>query len=100
MPMTRRGQLVDMRVGESNRLEQAPKRAARSILGVLKTLDDELLPELRHLQRRQIIKLVAVAASVARRTNLPRNETSYRGNANPHQHAFKGLARWPHRSAS
>jgi transposase len=98
--MTRRRQLVDMRVAESNRLEQASKRAARSILGVLKTLDKQLaeidrdaddhlerhfkgqrtlldsvkgvgpvtiltmssgLPELGHLQRRQITKLVGVA---------------------------------------
>ena len=40
--MTRRRQLVDMKVAESNRLEQAGKRATRSILGVLKTLDRQL----------------------------------------------------------
>ena len=40
--MTRRRQLVDMRVAESNRLEQASKRAVRSIKSVLKTLDKQL----------------------------------------------------------
>lgn len=40
--MTRRRQLVDMRVAESNRLEQAGKRAVRSIKSVLKTLDKQL----------------------------------------------------------
>jgi transposase len=98
--MTRRRQLVDMRVAESNRLEQAGKRAVRSIKSVLRTLDKQLadierdvddhierhfknqralldsvngvgpvtiltltcaLPELGHLQRRQIAKLVGVA---------------------------------------
>ena len=98
--MTRRRQLVDMRVAESNRLEHATKRAARSILSVLKALDKQIaeidrdaddhlerhfkgqrtlldsvkgvgpvtiltmssaLPELGHLQRRQITKLVGVA---------------------------------------
>jgi transposase len=98
--MTRRRQLVDMRVAESNRLEHAGKRAVRSIKSVLKTLDGQLavidrdvdehldrhfkdqrtlldgvkgvgpvtiltltaaLPELGHLGRRQIAKLVGVA---------------------------------------
>ena len=40
--MTRRRQLVDMRVAESNHLEHAGKRAARSIASVLKTLDRQL----------------------------------------------------------
>jgi len=40
--MARRRQLVDMRVAESNRLEHAGKRAARSIQSVLKTLDKQL----------------------------------------------------------
>jgi len=40
--MTRRRQLVDMRVAESNRLELASKRAVRSIKSVLKTLDKQL----------------------------------------------------------
>src|ERR1035438_5181385 len=40
--MTRRRQLVDMRVAESNRLEQASKRAVRSITSVLKTLDKQI----------------------------------------------------------
>jgi transposase len=40
--MTRRRQLVDMHVAESNRLEHAGKRAVRSIKSVLKTLDKEL----------------------------------------------------------
>lgn len=98
--MTRRRQLVDMRVAEQNRLEHAGKRAARSITGMLRALDKQLqtidaniddhmdghfrgqrdlldtvkgvgsvtiltvtaaLPELGHLQRRQIAKLVGVA---------------------------------------
>lgn len=98
--MTRRRQLVDMRVAEGNRLEHAGKLAARSIASVLKTLDKQLqqvdsdidqhmdrhfkqqrqlldtvkgigpvtiltmtaaLPELGHLDRRQISKLVGVA---------------------------------------
>jgi len=98
--MTRRRQLVNMRVAESNRLELAGARAARSIKSVLKTLDKQIadierdaddhleryfkeqrtlldsvkgvgpvtiitltsaLPELGHLQRRQISKLVGVA---------------------------------------
>jgi transposase len=40
--MTRRRQLVNMRVAESNHLEQAGKRAVRSIKSVLKMLDKEL----------------------------------------------------------
>lgn len=40
--MNRRRQLVDMRVAESNRLEQAGKRAAKSIASVLKVLDRQL----------------------------------------------------------
>ena len=40
--MTRRRQLVDMRVAESNHLEHAGKRSARSINSVLKTLDKQL----------------------------------------------------------
>jgi transposase len=40
--MTRRRQLVDMRVAEGNRLEQAGARAARSIHSVLKTLDKQI----------------------------------------------------------
>lgn len=40
--MTRRRQLVDLRVAESNHLEQAGKRAVRSIMSVLKTLDKQL----------------------------------------------------------
>jgi transposase len=40
--MTRRRQLVDMRVAENNRLEHAGKRAVRSIRSVLKTLDKQL----------------------------------------------------------
>jgi transposase len=40
--MTRRRQLVEMRVAESNHLEQAGKRAVRSIKSVLKTLDKQL----------------------------------------------------------
>ncbi|MDH5538532.1 MAG: IS110 family transposase [Rhizobacter sp.] len=99
--MTRRRQLVDMRVAENNHLEHAVgKHAVRSIKSVLKTLDKQLaavdhevddhidrhfkdqrtlldsvkgvgpvtiltltaaLPELGHLGRRQISKLVGVA---------------------------------------
>lgn len=98
--MTRRRQLVDMRVAEGNHLEHAGKRSARSINSVLKTLDKQLeaidreiddhmdlhfkdqralldsvkgvgpvtiltltaaIPELGHLGRRQIAKLVGVA---------------------------------------
>ena len=40
--MTRRRQLVDMRVAEGNHLEHAGKHAARSIHSVLKTLDRQL----------------------------------------------------------
>lgn len=98
--MTRRRQLVDMRVAESNRLDLAAKPAAASIKKVLKLLDKEIaaidseidshidrhfhaqrallnsvkgvgpvtiltmlaaLPELGHLDRRQIAKLVGLA---------------------------------------
>jgi transposase len=40
--MTRRRQLVEMRVAEGNRLEQAPARTVRSINSVLKTLDKQI----------------------------------------------------------
>jgi len=40
--MTRRRQLVDMRVAEHNRLEHAGPRAARSISSVLKLLDKQI----------------------------------------------------------
>ena len=40
--MTRRRQLVDMRVAEGNRLQQAGKRSKRSILSVLRILDKQL----------------------------------------------------------
>jgi transposase len=40
--MTRRRQLVDMRVAENNRLEHAGKHSVRSIRSVLKTLDRQL----------------------------------------------------------
>jgi transposase len=40
--MTRRRQLVDMRVAEMNRLELASQRAARSIRAVIKTLDQQI----------------------------------------------------------
>lgn len=40
--MTRRRQLVDMRVAEGNRLEHAGKHTVRSIKSVLKTLDKQL----------------------------------------------------------
>ena len=98
--MTRRRQLVEMRVAESNRLEQARAPAAKSIRAVLKVLDAQIaaldadidghidahfkdqrelldsvkgvgpvtiltllsaLPELGHLDRRQISKLVGLA---------------------------------------
>ena len=98
--MSRRRQLVDMRVAEGNRLEHAGKLAVRSIKSVLKTLDRQIenidrevddhmdchfkdqrhlldsvkgvgpvtiltltaaLPELGHLTRREIGKLVGVA---------------------------------------
>ena len=41
--MTRRRQLVDMRVAEHNRLEHAGARAARSITSVLKLLDKQIV---------------------------------------------------------
>lgn len=98
--MTRRRQLVDMRVAETQRLEQANARAAKSIRSVLRLLDRQLaaidqdidehlerhfkaqkklldsvkgvgavttltllaaLPELGHLGRKPIAKLVGVA---------------------------------------
>jgi transposase len=98
--MTRRRQLVDMRVAESNRLELATKAAVSSIKKVLRLLDKEIaaidseidshierhfqdqrklldsvkgvgpvtiltllsaLPELGHLNRHQIAKLVGLA---------------------------------------
>ena len=40
--MTRRRQLVELRVAESNRLKQAGKRAAKSIAVVIKTLDSQI----------------------------------------------------------
>ncbi len=40
--MTRRRQLVEMRVAEGNRLEQAGKRAKRSILKVIRVLDQQI----------------------------------------------------------
>jgi transposase len=40
--MTRRRQLVDMRVQEMNRLDLASKRARRSILSVIRTLDKQI----------------------------------------------------------
>ena len=40
--MTRRRQLVDMRVAENNHLEHAGKRSVRSITSVIKTLDKQL----------------------------------------------------------
>jgi transposase len=40
--MTRRRQLIDMRVAEQNRLEHAGKRSARSIVGVLRMLEKQL----------------------------------------------------------
>jgi transposase len=42
MLMTRRRQLVDMRVAEQQRLEHAGERAAKSIHSVLKTLDRQI----------------------------------------------------------
>jgi transposase len=98
--MTRRRQLVEMRVAEQNRLEHAGKGIKRSIMRVVRLLDQQLatldadiddhmdrhfkeqrdlldsvkgvgpvtiltltaaLPELGHLGRRQIAKLVGVA---------------------------------------
>ena len=41
--MTRRRQLVDLRVAENNHLEHAGKRSVRSIQSVLRTLDKQLL---------------------------------------------------------
>ena len=41
--MTRRRQLIEMRVAEGNRLDLATTRAARSIRSVLKTLDKQLI---------------------------------------------------------
>ena len=41
--VTRRRQLLDMRVAESNRLELAHKRAVRSIKAVLRALDKQLV---------------------------------------------------------
>jgi len=49
--MTRRRQLVEMRVAESNRLELAAKRARRSILSVIRTLDKQLANIDRDAQR-------------------------------------------------
>ena len=40
--MSRRRQLVDMRVAEGNRLELAHKRAKRSILSVIRLLDKQI----------------------------------------------------------
>jgi transposase len=40
--MTRRRQLVEMRVSESNRLETAGKAAKRSLLAVIRTLDKQI----------------------------------------------------------
>jgi transposase len=88
--MTRRRQLVEMRVAEGQRMEHATKLTYRSIKRVLRLLDAQIaeidkeaddhldrhfkdvgpvtimtltsaLPELGHLQRRQIAKLVGVA---------------------------------------
>lgn len=98
--VTRRRQLLDMRVAEHNRLEHAGARAARSIRSVIKLLDRQLgaieqdiddhldrhfksqrqlldtvkgigivttltmtglLPELGHLNRHEIAKLVGIA---------------------------------------
>jgi hypothetical protein len=48
--MTRRCQLVDMRVAENNRLEHAGTHAVRSIKSVLKTLDKQFeVPSVFHL---------------------------------------------------
>ena len=41
--VTRRRQLVDMRVAETNRLDTANKRAVRSIKAVIRTLDKQLV---------------------------------------------------------
>lgn len=47
--MTRRRQLVDMRVAEGNRLEHAGAQAARSIRSVLKMLDKQIAQLDRHI---------------------------------------------------
>lgn len=47
--MTRRRQLVDMRVAERNRLEHAGPRAARSINSVLKLLDKQISTVDQHI---------------------------------------------------
>jgi len=47
--MTRRRQLVEMRVSEHNRLEHAGPRAARSIHSVLKLLDRQIAAVDRHI---------------------------------------------------
>jgi transposase len=47
--MTRRRQLVDMRVAEHNRLEHAGARAARSIHSVVKLLDKQIASVDRHI---------------------------------------------------
>jgi transposase len=49
--MTRRRQLVEMRVAEQNRLEHAGKRAARSISSVIKTLDKQLAAIDEHIDK-------------------------------------------------
>ena len=47
--MTRRRQLVDMRVAEHNRLEHAGKRSVRSITSVIKMLDKQIAAVDRHI---------------------------------------------------
>jgi len=47
--MTRRRQLVDMKVAEHNRLEHAGPRAARSIHSVLKLLDQQIAAVEQHI---------------------------------------------------
>ena len=47
--MTRRRQLIDMRVAEHNRLEHAGPRAARSIRSVLKLLDKQIAAVDQHI---------------------------------------------------
>lgn len=49
--MTRRRQLVEMRVAESNRLELAGKAAKRSLLAVIRTLDKQVELIDREVQR-------------------------------------------------
>jgi transposase len=49
--MTRRRQLVDMRVAESNRLDTAGKAAKRSLLTVIRTLDKQIELIDREVQR-------------------------------------------------